>query len=228
MASQDRSLLFALPGSKRPSTARKYHISRLYDVLQLCIQKNDYVRARKAWAILVRCKEVDWKAMWKTGVILLGDAQTPDPEGTSKRLEYLSTLMVRNPDMRESVLEEFILCLILEGHYRKALEELELYLPSSPYEDSPTLHIYAGLISLYLAQPTSDSRTSWDHAALRGAKQYLERAKTLNSEDVVASAWLDKIPGLTQYSGRSGSHSEDEIEEDASVDTDSRSKRVRT
>lgn len=37
--------------------------------------------------------------MWKTGVILLGDAQTPDPEGTSKRLEYLSTLMVRNPDM---------------------------------------------------------------------------------------------------------------------------------
>lgn len=85
------------------------------------------------------------------------------------------------------------------------------YLPSSPYEDSPTLHIYAGLISLYLAQPTSDSmypshqyarsldadhfagRTSWDHAALRGAKQYLERAKTLNSEDVVASAWLDKV-----------------------------------
>ena len=30
------------------------------------------------------------------------------------------------------------------------------YLPSYPYQDNPVLHVYAGLIALYLAQPASD------------------------------------------------------------------------
>ena len=60
--------------------------------------------------------------------------------------------------------------------YRRAMEELDLYvtglsctrmpsvltklssryLPSYPYQDNPVLHIYAGLIALYLAQPPGE------------------------------------------------------------------------
>ena len=99
MASLDSSLLFTLPGSKEPSTARKYHIRRLYDILQLCIQRYDYVRARKAWAILVRCKEVDWKVLWRTGAVLICESQEECDEMSTKKSEYLSTMMLRNTDM---------------------------------------------------------------------------------------------------------------------------------
>ena len=78
--------------------------------------------------------------------------------------------MVTTFPKRESILQEMILRLLVSGKYAKALEELELcvplfiavirnlilfarYLPSSPYEDNPTLHTYAGLVCIYLAQP---------------------------------------------------------------------------
>lgn len=65
----------------------------------------------------------------------------------------------------------------MSGRYREAQDELELcvyvfwfvndvsddegsYLPSFPYSDNPVLHIYAGLISLYTAQPSPPSSES--------------------------------------------------------------------
>lgn len=76
--------------------------------------------------------------------------------------------------------------LIHAGQHRRALEELDLYvpqppkrtaavapsliepsvwhphryLPSYPYQDNPVLHVYAGLMALYLAQPASASDMS--------------------------------------------------------------------
>ena len=91
------TFLFASLGDKKPTTARRVHIRRLYDLLQLCLQRHDLPRARRAWAILARCKEVDWKTMWTTGVHLLGD-DTHSPETSTPRLEFLRTVMLQYPE----------------------------------------------------------------------------------------------------------------------------------
>lgn len=66
------------------------------------------------------------------------------------------------------------------------------YLPSFPYQDNPVFHTYAGLISLYLAQPTEDS-TEFNNALLRDAQSHLRNANTLDPENIVAQAFLQKV-----------------------------------
>ncbi|SJL02234.1 uncharacterized protein ARMOST_05560 [Armillaria ostoyae] len=132
-------------------SARKLHICRLYDVLELSLSRNELTRARKAWAILARCKEIHWTTMWTTAVRVMGD-ETFDEHDSSKKVAFLHEMMLQLPDKRETILKEIILRNIMAGQFRKALDELELYLPSFPYQDDPVLHNYAGLLSLYLSQ----------------------------------------------------------------------------
>lgn len=227
MSCDEHRFLFAPLDSRKPLTARKIHIRRLYDVLQLSIHRNDLARARRAWCILVRCKEVHWMAMWTTGLHLLG-ANTDKVGPASKRLEYLRTMMLRNPEDREDIIKELVLHLILAGSYREALDELELYLPSFPYQDNPVLHTYAGLISLYLAQPSRSAGTglSFDSGLLREAQSHFERSIILDPENVVAHAFLDKIATFAN------SPSEDDpSSDDQGMDLDDhnfRRKRVRS
>lgn len=96
MVAHDHSFLFASLGSKQPHSARKVHIRRLYDVFQLFIARRDLARAKRAWAILVRCKEIDWSVMWTTGLQLLGD--TPDGETSTVKQEFLRTMMLQKTD----------------------------------------------------------------------------------------------------------------------------------
>lgn len=105
------SFLFAFLGDKRPSSARKVHIRRLHDILQISISRDDYPRAKRAWSILVRCKEVDWKEMWRYGLLLLGDGQiqntaTPadgvyvtsaETRVENLRVEYLRKMRMQHP-----------------------------------------------------------------------------------------------------------------------------------
>lgn len=97
MSSDKYSFLFTYPDAKQPLSARKVHLRRLYDILELCIQHNDLVRARKAWAILVRCKEVNWKVMWKTGALLVG-VEEDKKVVVRNRVEYLTTMMLQYPE----------------------------------------------------------------------------------------------------------------------------------
>ncbi|KIK04643.1 hypothetical protein K443DRAFT_404091 [Laccaria amethystina LaAM-08-1] len=182
--------LFSSLDSKNPLTARKVHIRRLYDILQLSLQRNDFLRAKRAWAILARCKEMNWKSMWTTGLELLGEGV--DSACTPRRLDYLRSMMLQHPDEREAILQELIFYLVLSGKCRDALDELELYLPSFPYQDNPVFHTYAGLISLYLAQPTADS-ADFNTALLRDAQSHIRNAHTLDPENIVAQAFLQKI-----------------------------------
>lgn len=96
-SSDNHSFLFASLDSKAPSTTRKVHIRRLYDILQLCLQRNDFRRAQRAWAILVRCKEIHWTTMWTTGVQILGNDIDGD-DTNSQRFEYLRSMKLHNPD----------------------------------------------------------------------------------------------------------------------------------
>jgi RNA polymerase I-specific transcription initiation factor RRN11 len=105
----NHQFLFASLDSKKPSTARMVHIRRVYDILQLSLQRGDLSRARKAWCILARCKEFDWKSMWTLGVHLV-DMQRGqdhlDPNPT--RIAFLQSLMLQHPDQ----VRAFCLCSI--------------------------------------------------------------------------------------------------------------------
>lgn len=98
----------------------------------------------------------------------------------------------------------------MSGQYEKALDELELrvqtsansassahralrYLPSQPYQDSPVLHLYAGLICLYLAQPSRANTAYIGVRTLRDAEHYFERVKYLDPDNIIATTWLEKV-----------------------------------
>lgn len=97
MFPDDQRFLFRSLDSKTPLTARKIHIRRLYDVLQLCLHRNDLPRAKRAWTILARCKEIHWMTMWTTGVRLLGE-DFGQHENSSKKIEFLRSMMLQYPD----------------------------------------------------------------------------------------------------------------------------------
>ncbi|TFY78723.1 hypothetical protein EWM64_g5293 [Hericium alpestre] len=197
MSRPQQTFLFSSLDGKTPLTARKVHIRRLYDVFQLCVQRHDRPRARRAWSILVRCKEVDWKDMWKSCLFILGDGQISAAGERDRRAEFLRMLLLRI-------------------RMREALDELELYLPSFPYQDNPVLHIYAGLMCLYLAQPAEEGMSPrniirdtllssalrkdrpFNPSLLRDAQGHLERAKILDPDNIVAQAFLEKLPSIAQ------------------------------
>lgn len=96
MSSDEHRFLFASLGSKRRLTTRQVHIRRLYDILRLCIQRHDYERAKRAWAILARCKEVEWKSLWPTALLIIGSNASSSETG--KDTEFLRTMMLQHPD----------------------------------------------------------------------------------------------------------------------------------
>ncbi|WVF67923.1 hypothetical protein IAT40_002685 [Kwoniella sp. CBS 6097] len=153
-----------------PSVRRRW-IQNLVDALHFCLLKGDLERAKKAWAILIRCREVDWKARWHWGLLILSSSgsssdstrngfqytqmsqYTQDYEGKDVE-RWLNGLRVsaREED-KPSLLHGLVLHFIKHGQYRRALDQLETYLSSYPFLRSGPLHTYAGLLSFYLAQP---------------------------------------------------------------------------
>jgi RNA polymerase I specific initiation factor len=96
MSSTEDSFLFALDVG-RTLTARKAHIRRLFDVMQLSIQRNDLSRAKRAWAILARCKEIDPLTMWPTALHLLDD-NSGRRKAHLRELEFLRAMMLQHPN----------------------------------------------------------------------------------------------------------------------------------
>lgn len=178
-------------------SARKLHICRLYDVLELSLLRNELTRARKAWAILARCKEIHWTTMWTTAI------------------SFLHEMMLRLPDKRETILKEIILRSIMAGQFRKALDEVELYLPSFPYQDDPVLHNYAGLLSLYLFQSSLNGVDDdvLNHSLLRNAQVHFQGAKALDSDNVIAAHFLSHIHKMTGQAGNSEQDSDNDLME---------------
>ncbi|KAJ7068466.1 hypothetical protein C8F01DRAFT_1336320 [Mycena amicta] len=183
--------IFTAPKTRR-NAARKIHIRRLHDIMNISIQRNDFTRATRAWNILARCKEVDWKSMWTTGLHILAE-DLDDDEKHSRKIDFLRVMMLQRPNDREIILKELSLRLILSGRYREALDDLELYLPSFPYQDNPVLNVYAGLLTLYIAQPDKDSATEVNPKLLRDAQAYFERALSLQGDNTTTQGYLHMI-----------------------------------
>ena len=93
--------IFELNGidDKTPSATRKVHIRRLNDILHLSLERGDLPRARRVWAILVRCKEFDWKSKWRIGLLLLSDpSSSHQSQHENGNIDYLKKLMRHYPD----------------------------------------------------------------------------------------------------------------------------------
>ncbi|WVQ63239.1 uncharacterized protein L199_001390 [Kwoniella botswanensis] len=147
---------------KHPSI-RKRWIQNLIDLLHFSLLKGDIERAKRAWSILVRCREVNWKSRWYWGLLILSSSSSStsndgyESQSQGREVErWLNGLRVsaREED-KPSLLHALVLHLIKSGQYRHAYDQLETYLSSYPFLLSGPLHTYAGLLSFYLAQPPS-------------------------------------------------------------------------
>ncbi|EIW69960.1 hypothetical protein TREMEDRAFT_17734, partial [Tremella mesenterica DSM 1558] len=139
---------------------RAIYLHNLSSLFHACLVRGDLDRARRAWSILVQCREVDWKtrSYWGLEVlqavpsIPIRQSQFTDDNREAER--WLRTLQLSAKDHdKPQLLLALVLHLIKHDRHRQALDELELYLPSPPYDDVSTLHTYAGMLSFYLAQP---------------------------------------------------------------------------
>lgn len=94
------SFLFNSSDRKAPTTARKVHIRRLFDILHLSIQRRDLPRARKAFGLLSRCEEIEWTVIWKQALLLLADElpTSGDAPRTEKQIDFLRVMMLQHPE----------------------------------------------------------------------------------------------------------------------------------
>lgn len=185
--------------------ARQLHIRRLFDLLHLLDLRRDRTRAQRIWAVLVRCREVDFRSLWDLGLRMLDlphlNSEDDDRSVDEKRLAYLKACQNLSEEESSRVLIEYICSLIAVGQTKDALDEVELYLPIHPHSQHAGLHEYAGMIALSLAQPSSDHEVipseqpdiidyfrSIAAAPYFGkAKVYFERAQLLGSSSTMLS-----------------------------------------
>ncbi|CAE6513063.1 unnamed protein product [Rhizoctonia solani] len=192
-----------------PSTSsRKQHIRFTYDLLHVCLQRGDLVRARRAWSILVKCSEIDWRTLWAVGLALIpGRDETEGRRATREHVNYLKRVRLQIPHLQETLLKETILVLIDLGEYQEALDELDLYIVTMPFDQNPVLHLYAGMLWLFTAQPRvgtlSDSTpeelaesgslntSNWNASRVAASKRHFRRAIALDPGNEFARGWLD-------------------------------------
>ncbi|CAE6469849.1 unnamed protein product [Rhizoctonia solani] len=194
-----------------PSTSsRKQHIRFTYDLLHVCLQRGDLARARRAWVILVKCPEIDWRTLWAVGLALIPGRE--DGEGrraTREHVNYLKRVRLQLPHLQETLLKETILALIDLGEYQEALDELDLYIVTMPFDQNPVLHLYAGMLWLFTAQPRADSlddsireelaesgslnTLNWNASRVAAAKRHFRRAIALDPGNGFARGWLDRL-----------------------------------
>ena len=109
MPMDDHIFLFEFVNEKTSLTARDIHIRRLYDVIQLSIQRDEYLRARRAFGILARCKEIKWKDLWRLALLLLADSEEvpTSKDGSLTRLEFLRIMMLQHPEDASTLYSHF-------------------------------------------------------------------------------------------------------------------------
>ncbi|KAG8738548.1 hypothetical protein FRC12_016718 [Ceratobasidium sp. 428] len=206
-----------------PSTSsRKQHIRFTYDILHVCLQRGDLARARRAWSLLVKCPEIDLRTIWQVGLALIpceGENEERRARSTREHVGYLKRVRLRIPDMQETFLKETVLALIDMGEYQEALDELDLYIVTMPFDQNTVLHIYAGMLWLYTAQPrkeqdekvedaafeddgeTIDTR-GWDATRIASAKRHFRRALALDPDNTFARGFLDRLGADVQETQR--------------------------
>ena len=90
--------LFDSLSSRTSLSYRQEFFRTVYDILHLSLLRRDLPRARKAWAILIRCSEFEKDAIevhWRIGLDLMAWEQDDPASKERQRIEYLRGVMVR-------------------------------------------------------------------------------------------------------------------------------------
>lgn len=97
---RNHQFLFSLLNFKSADSARKITIRRVYDVCMHSLCLGDVRRARKAFGILLRCREFDWKASWSLAIYML-NAHDPERDDSFflSQVERLRSLMLQDPSL---------------------------------------------------------------------------------------------------------------------------------
>ncbi|KAF8760880.1 Reverse transcriptase (RNA-dependent DNA polymerase) [Rhizoctonia solani] len=113
---------------------------------------------------------------------------------------------------QETLLKETILALIDLEEYQEALDELDLYIVTMPFDQNPVLHLYAGMLWLFTAQPQAEvsidsvskgtSRNEildvarWNAPRVAAAKRHFRRAIALDPGNEFARGEQPEVSSL--------------------------------
>ncbi|KAG8896270.1 hypothetical protein FRB99_008965 [Tulasnella sp. 403] len=255
----------------KPSVStRSRHIRLLNDLLHLSIQRAQWQRAKSIWAILARCPEFDWREMYNIGLLLLhhnhprhatdddDDSSFDSDGGGEDRATYIRLILTKQSELsprRESILLELVLELIAQGKCNEALDELVLYMPSFPYENNPTLHTYAALLNLYLAQPMTESTipspapypiatstnpdasdsssiprpdfSAFSVTHLKSAQHYLKQALTIDPANTCAQGFMSLVNSALPPPTEEGTTDEKSTKDQATEKRKARKRKTR-
>lgn len=95
---RNHRFLFSLPGLENVDTARKETIRRVYDVCLYSLLLGDVENTKKAFGVLLRCKEFKWKDLWSLAVYML-NPHDPDRDNAFflSQVLQLRSLMLQDP-----------------------------------------------------------------------------------------------------------------------------------
>ena len=74
------------------------HFRRLYDIYRLLLQRGDLERAKRAYALVVRCREFDWAMNWRDGFAMVALPRPQEDgaeEGEAERVRREQELKAR-------------------------------------------------------------------------------------------------------------------------------------
>lgn len=123
-SSRPRPPLFtAVPSStpvERPRSHRALHVQNVLAVLQLSVLRQDYGRARRAWALLARTREIPWESLYRfESALRRGDGGELDLDGgrtrpgAVNRQDWLEDLRRESP--REVSQQKELVCCMYES-----------------------------------------------------------------------------------------------------------------
>ncbi|BFZ60653.1 hypothetical protein YB2330_001695 [Saitoella coloradoensis] len=158
--------LIQLPTMSNTRSLQKRHLTALTALMHVSLLRRDWERAYKAFSVLIRMKDVNFKKIWGIGLEVLKHAR-PD-----KAPLYLKRLCIRYPvlsNANKDALDArtFFRALILlrieraqhnPKEYSIAQEEMEEKLSDPSYTDDPMLHAYTGLVCLARSDHETDTR----------------------------------------------------------------------
>ncbi|KAG4306522.1 hypothetical protein PORY_000510 [Pneumocystis oryctolagi] len=162
--------------SKKLLSTRKRQINTLYTILHLSLLRGNFLHAKYAFSILIRCREVRLYDIWDIGLEILRHFDINQQETYLKHLIVLYQPQTYSSFSKKDLLstQEFLRALVLlyieKGEFKKLLDVLEEYLLSAPYSENAVFYQYAGMAALELSKKTFVSAER---------KQFYEKAEHL-------------------------------------------------
>ncbi|CCJ30238.1 unnamed protein product [Pneumocystis jirovecii] len=191
---------------KKLLSTRKRQIEATYTILHLSLLRGDFLRARYAFSILIRCREVYLYDIWDLGLEILRHFEFDQQETYLKHLIVFYQASTYSSSLKDDTFstQEFLRALVLlyieKREFQKLLDMLEDYLLSAPYSENAVFYQYAGMAALELSRITTVSGES---------KQFHEKAEYMFQKAKEKGGTMLYIDYLNTSSSEESTESED-------------------